>query len=201
MARSEEQFKEIRDQRYEEISNAALKIFARKGFAGTKISDITSSIHLSHGLLYHYFKSKEDIYVSLITNVLDLFNQAIHEAEQLPGTPYDKLYWVTELTFKGDAGVALDRHMLMMGALHADFLTEQTKQMIKQRYEASLRRIGDLVKAGQQEGIFKQGDHMELAAYYMSLSQGLMLWNAKGLYPINVTADMVMQPLLASEQA
>ncbi|MYL60655.1 TetR/AcrR family transcriptional regulator, partial [Virgibacillus halodenitrificans] len=37
MARSEEQFKKIRDQRYEEISNAALKIFARKGFAGTKI--------------------------------------------------------------------------------------------------------------------------------------------------------------------
>ncbi|WP_060678615.1 TetR/AcrR family transcriptional regulator [Virgibacillus halodenitrificans] len=114
MARSEEQFKKIRDQRYEEISNAALKIFARKGFAGTKISDITSSINLSHGLLYHYFKSKEEIYVALITNVLELFSQAVEEAESNNGTPYDKLRWLTELTFKGDFDVALDRHMLLM---------------------------------------------------------------------------------------
>lgn len=65
--KNDEQFKIIRDQRYEEISSAALKIFARKGFAATKISDITLSVNLSHGLFYHYFKSKENIYVSILS--------------------------------------------------------------------------------------------------------------------------------------
>ncbi|AIF45689.1 MULTISPECIES: TetR/AcrR family transcriptional regulator [Virgibacillus] len=196
MARSEEQFKKIRDQRYEEISNAALKIFARKGFAGTKISDITSSINLSHGLLYHYFKSKEEIYVALITNVLELFSQAVEEAESNNGTPYDKLRWLTELTFKGDFDVALDRHMLLMEAMQADFLSQDTKERIVEQYTEALKGIGRIIFDGQQTGIFRDGDQMELAAYYISLSQGITLWNAKGLYPIRVSADMVLDPLM-----
>ncbi|WP_019375877.1 TetR/AcrR family transcriptional regulator [Virgibacillus halodenitrificans] len=196
MARSEEQFKKIRDQRYEEISNAALKIFARKGFAGTKISDITSSINLSHGLLYHYFKSKEEIYVALITNVLELFSQAVEEAESNNGTPYGKLRWLTELTFKGDFDVALDRHMLLMEAMQADFLSQDTKKQIIDQYTTALKGIGRIIAEGQQTGLFRDGDEMELAAYYISLSQGITLWNAKGLYPIRVSADMVLDPLM-----
>ncbi|WP_217587570.1 TetR/AcrR family transcriptional regulator [Lentibacillus saliphilus] len=195
MVRSEEQAKLIRDQRYEEISHAALKIFARKGFAGTKISDITSSVQLSHGLFYHYFKTKEDTYVSLIMNVLDLFAEAVEDAANIEGTPYDQLRWLTELTFSGAADVALDRHMLLIEAIHADFLSDDTKQVIKQRYYESLEAIANIISLGQQQAIFKQGDAMELASFYMSMSQGLVLWNAKGLYPINVSTDMVLDPL------
>lgn len=198
MARSEEQFKMIRDQRYEEISEAALKIFARKGFAGTKISDITSSINLSHGLLYHYFKSKEEIYVSLITNVLDQFTRVVEEAETMNGTPYDKLNWLTDLTFSGSAEVALNRHMLVMEALHAEFLSDEMKDNFVQQYSESLKGIARMISDGQREGIFLNGDPMELAAYYLSLSQGLTLWNAKGFYPINVSTQSVLRPLLAN---
>ncbi|WP_284141181.1 MULTISPECIES: TetR/AcrR family transcriptional regulator [unclassified Virgibacillus] len=196
MAKSEEQFKMIRDQRYEEISNAALKIFARKGYAGTKISDITSSINLSHGLLYHYFKSKEDIYMSLIRNVLDLFIEAVDQAENMEGTALDKLNWLTELTFSGAADTALDRHLLIIEALHADYLSSEMKQTISKHYSESLQGIARIITAGQQDGTFRSGDAMELASIYLSLSQGLVLWNAKQLYPINVSTEMVMDPIL-----
>ncbi|QCJ41150.1 TetR/AcrR family transcriptional regulator [Bacillus sp. S3] len=198
MARNEKQFKMIRDQRYEEISNAALKVFARKGFAGTKISDITSSINLSHGLLYHYFKSKEDIYVSLIVNILDQFKQAVTEANNSKGTPYDKLNWFTTLTFSGSSEVALERHILIIEALQAEFLSEEIKQNIRQEYSDSLKVLSIIISDGQRDGIFIEGDAMELAAYYLSFSQGLTLWNAKGFYHINVSAETVMRPLLAN---
>lgn len=198
MAKSEKQFKMIRDQRYEEISDAALKIFARKGFAGTKISDITSSINLSHGLLYHYFKSKEEIYVAIIMNILDQFKQAVAEAEDIKGTPYDKLNWFSALTFSGSPEVALDRHILINEALQADFLSEEIKQNIRQEYADSLKVLSRIISAGQRDGIFIEGDEMELAAYYLSFSQGLTLWNAKGLYRINVTTERVIRPLLAN---
>ena len=45
----------IKDTRREQILSAALKIFAARGFAATKISDIVRAGGISHGLVYHYF--------------------------------------------------------------------------------------------------------------------------------------------------
>lgn len=193
MAKSKEQFKEIRDQRYEEISNAALKIFARKGFAATKISEITSSVNLSHGLFYHYFESKEHLYVSLISNVLDLFIEKVEEAENKEGTPWDQLAWLTDLTYSGSLEDALSRHKLVIEAQQSEFLSEEIKQEFVKKFTTSMEGISRIIKKGQEEGIFIEGDPIELAVYYQSLTQGLTLWNARGLYPIKVSLEMVMR--------
>ncbi len=56
--RKEEQNQQIRDERREEILQAALRVFARKGLVAAKITDIANAAGLSHGLIYHYFSSK-----------------------------------------------------------------------------------------------------------------------------------------------
>jgi AcrR family transcriptional regulator len=63
--RNEEQNEMIKDERREQILSAALREFATRGFAATKISDIVARGRMSHGLVYHYFKSKEELLVSL----------------------------------------------------------------------------------------------------------------------------------------
>lgn len=198
MARTEEQFKQIRDQRCEEISAAALKIFAKRGFYGAKVSDITSSINLSHGLLYHYFKSKEDIYISLIENILELFEGSVKEAHKQDGKAYDKLMWFTELTFAGSSEVALDRQIIFIEAMQADFLPPDLKASLLQQHTRSLQVLANIIEEGQQDGVFIAGDSMELAVYYLSISQGLITWNAKGIHPITVSATSVIRPLLAT---
>lgn len=199
MAKSKEQFKEIRDQRYEEFSNAALKIFARKGFAATKISDITSSVNLSYGLFYHYFQSKEHLYVSLISNILDLFIETVTEVENREDTPKEKLDWLTELTFSGSLEHALNRHILVIEALQSDFLPDEVKQEFIHKYTTALSGLCRIIEQGQKDGVFIEGDPMELAIYYQSLTQGLTLWNARGLYPIEVeiSVEKVMRFFLA----
>ena len=57
--RNEEQNEIIKDERREQILSAALRTFAKKGFSATKISDIVAKGDMSHGLIYHYFKSKK----------------------------------------------------------------------------------------------------------------------------------------------
>jgi TetR/AcrR family fatty acid metabolism transcriptional regulator len=43
------------------IVDAAIKVFAAKGYHGTRISDIAKSAEIAYGLVYHYFKNKEEI--------------------------------------------------------------------------------------------------------------------------------------------
>ncbi len=54
------------DERKQEILDGAIRVFARKGYERTSISDIAKEIGVSQGLCYRYFPSKEDIYDAAI---------------------------------------------------------------------------------------------------------------------------------------
>jgi AcrR family transcriptional regulator len=49
------------EQRREAIAAAAAPLFAKQGFWGTSVADISAGSNMSKSLLYHYFPSKEDI--------------------------------------------------------------------------------------------------------------------------------------------
>ena len=61
MARSREQNQRMRDERREQIFEAALELFADRGLAATKITDIARRAGISQGLLYHYFGSRREL--------------------------------------------------------------------------------------------------------------------------------------------
>ncbi|MBO5927323.1 MAG: TetR/AcrR family transcriptional regulator [Clostridia bacterium] len=52
--------------RKREITEAALKVFCEKGFEATTIDDISKKAKCSHGLFYHYFKTKKELYNSVL---------------------------------------------------------------------------------------------------------------------------------------
>jgi AcrR family transcriptional regulator len=84
--RKPEDNQEILDQRRTEILEAALKVFAHRGLAGTKVGDIAATAGLSHGLLYHYFRSKEEIFTELVRIAYQVSLGTITAAAELPGT-------------------------------------------------------------------------------------------------------------------
>jgi AcrR family transcriptional regulator len=44
-----------------QLVDAAVRVFARKGFHASRVGDIAEEAGVAHGLLYHYFRSKEDV--------------------------------------------------------------------------------------------------------------------------------------------
>lgn len=54
------------DERKQEILDAAIRVFARKGYEHTTISDVAKEIGVSQGLCYRYFPSKEAMYDAAI---------------------------------------------------------------------------------------------------------------------------------------
>ena len=75
--RTEQQFEEIREARKREIMDAALELFATEGFDVTSISKIAAQAGISKGLLYNYFKGKEDLIKTIIFDGLDSITRLI----------------------------------------------------------------------------------------------------------------------------
>ena len=45
----------------QQLLGAAVRVFARKGFHASRVGDIAEEAGVAHGLLYHYFKSKDQV--------------------------------------------------------------------------------------------------------------------------------------------
>lgn len=68
--RTEEQFENIRKEKKEIIKSAALELFANDGYHVTSISKIARKAGISKGLMYNYFKSKEDLLSSIFHDIM-----------------------------------------------------------------------------------------------------------------------------------
>lgn len=74
MTNAQERKAQERQARRRRIQEAARTVFAERGYAGASIELIARAAQLSVGAIYLYFRSKEDLYVSLIEDALTVFD-------------------------------------------------------------------------------------------------------------------------------
>src|SRR5438105_8505067 len=63
----------------ERILDAAVRVFAEKGFYGAKVSEIAREAGVADGTIYLYFKSKDDLLISLFEDRMAQINSALRE--------------------------------------------------------------------------------------------------------------------------
>lgn len=82
---SRPRFRRRKDDRPEEITRAALAAFAEKGYAATRVTDVAKRAGVSKGLLYLYFRTKEELFKAVIKSVvtprLDALQKAIDQTD------------------------------------------------------------------------------------------------------------------------
>ena len=61
-----------------EIMDASMLLFMEKGYANTTTQDIVDKVNISRGLLYYYFKNKEDILYCLVERYSEKLLRDIH---------------------------------------------------------------------------------------------------------------------------
>ena len=74
-----------------QILDAAIRVLARQGYHGTRVSDIADEAGVAYGLVYHYFKSKDEVLNELFTERWSLLLAAIEEADREQQSARDKL--------------------------------------------------------------------------------------------------------------
>ena len=72
-----------REARRIEIINAAIQVFAEKGYDNATLEEIAQRAEFAKGTLYHYFNSKEELFLTLLFEGMDQFNKLAVQAAQL----------------------------------------------------------------------------------------------------------------------
>jgi AcrR family transcriptional regulator len=157
------------------ILDAAIRVFARQGFHRCRVSDIAREANVAYGLVYHYFRSKDEVLDTLFTERWTLLLEAIAEADRSNSPAREKLSSIAGFivdSYRNDPDlmkviiVEVTRAANTFGRSH---MTE-----IRQAYDS----ISAIVGKGQGDGSFRTDIAPEFATlcFYGAIEQLLTAW-------------------------
>ena len=157
------------------ILDAGVRVFAKRGFHHCRVSDVADEAGVAYGLVYHYFRSKEEILNTLFLERWQIMLDAIAEIDGREMPAREKLYAVASFiidSYRHDPDlmkviiVEVTRAANSFGAIHLD--------KIREAYEG----IAGIVESARTEGSFKSGIPAEFAAmcFYGAIEQLLTAW-------------------------
>jgi TetR/AcrR family fatty acid metabolism transcriptional regulator len=167
-----------------QILDAAIRVFARQGFHSTRVSDIADEAGVAYGLVYHYFKSKDEVLNELFTERWSLLLAAIEEADREGAPPRAKLEAVAGFivdSYRHDP--ELMKVIIVEVTRAANSFGRTHLPEIRRAYDS----IAKIVADGQESGAFRRDVDSTFASmyFYGAIEQLLSGW-IFGLIP---TAD------------
>lgn len=180
MPKSKERCQEIREEMRNTILQKSLLYFARNGFAGTKISDLSKNIGIAQGTIYLYFDSKEELFQEIL-KIADS-NEMLKKMKLLMTLPISakkKLRMLSETVLNQ---LKEEETFAAMITLNTQMLLEknQTYSSGETTYQTKLYQYtSKIIEQGQKEKSMVDGSSMKLADYYWGV---IYLYSLKRLF-------------------
>ncbi len=138
-----------RGEKRERILDAATTVFARKGFHESRVSDIAQEARIAYGLVYHYFKNKDEILATIFQERWSAFLEAIDAIGRGPGTVRNQLVSIAALILNAYRLRPDWVKVLVLEIQRSSRFTEPTQQQaLKKLFDA----FDQILAAGQQRG-------------------------------------------------
>src|SRR5260221_9745333 len=86
--------------RRRDLLDAAVRVFARKGFHASRVGDIAEEAGVAHGLLYHYFESKDAVLQAVFQENWNVLLERIGSVEETDEPAVDQLRHVSAIILR-----------------------------------------------------------------------------------------------------
>jgi AcrR family transcriptional regulator len=170
---NKERLQQLYDDRKDLIAEAALKVFSRWGFHGTKMSMIAAEAGVSHGLLYNYYPSKDALFTSLVGQAVTTSVREIQDLQSMPGTAFEKIKRFSD-TLLDENGIL--GFMIIHQARNSANVPDEVKQLLTQHpMDLYVDLLLPLFKEGQANGQIVRGDLRRLISDYLTVLSGVMV--------------------------
>ena len=148
---------ELQDRRKEQIMSAALSVVVAKGYDQSRMDDIVEKSQLSKCAFYRYYKSKEEVYLSLVDYLFLQYSSGVVDTLQQQESASDQLKalfdFFIEQFDKNPAVFKLLVEFWRQAGLNPDFNAK-----LQQVYSNFLEYIIEIIKVGIAKGEFKNVD-------------------------------------------
>ena len=152
----------------ERILAAALDLFSQNGYTGTNIRELTASLGLVKSSIYKHFGSKEEIWNSLLDELIAYYDERFGSAQHLPSVPESLEELVTMTKQMADFTIHDERIVKARKILTIEqFRDDRAKALATQYFVTGLRNLFATIFTGMMEkGLLRRDDPGMLAFAY-----------------------------------
>jgi AcrR family transcriptional regulator len=161
------------EEKRRQILAAAVRVFARDGYHTSRVGDIAEEAGVAHGLLYHYFSSKEEVLATVFREnwgeLLDRF-RAVEQTDEPAGEKLRGIVKILLRTWRNDPALVT---VMVREVTRSPHLAGQVDEV-----QEGFRIVERVIAAGQADGAFREDVDPRLASWvvYGGLEEVLTGW-------------------------
>jgi TetR/AcrR family transcriptional regulator, fatty acid metabolism regulator protein len=162
-----------RADRRRQILEAAVKVFARNGFHAARVGDIAEEAGVAYGLVYHYFKSKEELLETIFRDTWTQMLARINEVQEAGVPAAEAVRQVTALllrTWRRDPDLV---RVLVREVTRSPHVQQEVEEITQ-----AMAALEGIIRRGQESGEFRSELDPRLGAvvFYGALDEILTGW-------------------------
>jgi TetR/AcrR family fatty acid metabolism transcriptional regulator len=135
------------------ILHAAVRVFAEKGYHGCRIADVARAADVAYGLVYHYFRNKDELLESVFAEQWAILLNALRAIDAGAGTAAEKIEGMVAFVFDvyRTAPAAVRVLLLEVSRTPNALRAGSTRET----FETAARIVAGVVREGQESGEFR----------------------------------------------
>jgi len=155
------------------ILDAAIRVFAAHGYHGARVGDIAENAGVAHGLLYHYFASKDEVLRTIfVENWGELIGRfrAVEDADEPAPEKLEGIAKILLRTWRNDPA--------LVTVMVREVARSQQLQAQVEDVREAFAIVQRMIEAGQTEGTIRLDVDARLASwlFYGGLEEVLTGW-------------------------
>ena len=163
------------EDKHQRIINAALKVFAKKGFYNSRVSEIAKEAEVADGTIYLYFKNKDDILISVFeTEMVKMISNMKKELSKC----HDPVEKIRIFAFQHLNMITENQEWADVAQLELRQSSKFMREYVKDHYTDYINIFAYIIREGQEKGIFKEGINTGIAkrAFFGALDEMGRYW-------------------------
>ncbi|HSQ77554.1 MAG TPA: TetR/AcrR family transcriptional regulator [Nitrospirota bacterium] len=162
-----------KEEKKKAILSAARTVFAKEGFAATKIEDVAREAGIGKGTIYEYFRSKDDIFFALYEEMKIELHRRIFEFDGISSPKVQVNKMITSALLALEEWRDFGYILLDFWAMHKSGTS--MKLRFDEIYDDARSSLSVLIKEGMRTGDFKKVNPSHAASALIAIIDGLML--------------------------
>jgi AcrR family transcriptional regulator len=159
--------------RRRQILDAAVRVFARNGFHSSRVGDIAEEAGVAYGLVYHYFKSKDELLETIFRDTWTQMLARVREVEASGVEAGEQVRQVTALllrTWRRDPDLV---RVLVREVTRSPHVQQEIEEITH-----AMQALEGIIRRGQESGEFRSELDPRLGAvvFYGALDEILTGW-------------------------
>ncbi len=182
--------------KYQRILDAAVSVFAEKGFHTARVSDVAERASVADGTIYLYFRNKEELLMTAINTAFDAFmSRARTELEAIPSAS-GKLRRLARLHLEA---LGSNRDLAVVFQMELRQSARFLEPFSHHHMVEYLGLVRAAIREGQAQGTFRSDLREKIAAncFFGALDEMVTSWVLdEAFYPLSEVADSVADIIL-----